>query len=607
MKKISLFSGLMICCSVSFCQKVGIGTTTPQTTLHILSATDSTLLTLESSTALAADKSMGMLFKKGNFYVAGIRSTGTSATAARLGFFTMSPGFGPAEMTERLTIGNTGNVGIGTTTPSALLHVGNYNGNKTTALAISTEGAYSSTTGDRYALLKLRHATDNWGFSLESHDAPTASGLSFKTHNNDSAGVTRMYIDRTSGNVGIGTTSPAALLHVGNYNGNKISTFTISTEGAYSSTTGDRYALLKLRHATDNWGFSLESYDGPATAGLSFKTHSGDSAGVTRMYIDRNSGNVGIGFTNPTSKFAVNGVGYFLNSTETASPAVRAVSTVDNRFAPGVTGTGASIGVLANSNSAAGIGLFGYNNLSNATITFIGGAGVNGFSSAGHGVAGATVKTGSAAIYGTSSTQGAYGGQFIGTGGALALLTVGSVRLTGISEGAGKVLTSDASGNATWQTPAVSGTANNVSFSAHLTNSFIDVASGSTNTLSGLTTDYQLGEGFNSAEGLFIAPADGIYQFTFSISFLVRDNNPFYSTVALKVNGSTVAGGEFNDVTPSFNNPLYKTLNYTKTMNLSVGSNVALTYKIAQEASNAIVIAGGTGNTSSFFSGIKLQ
>jgi hypothetical protein len=65
------------------------------------------------------------------------------------------------------------------------------------------------------------------------------------------------------------------------------------------------------------------------------------------------------------------------------------------------------------------------------------------------------------AVYGTTpSGVGVYGNSTSGIGlyGAStsgnALQTTGKVQLTGISEGAGKVLTSDATGNATWQTAA---------------------------------------------------------------------------------------------------------------------------------------------------------
>jgi len=48
------------------------------------------------------------------------------------------------------------NVGIGTTAPATLLQVGNFEGNKNTALTISTGGAFSTTPpGQRVAQLKL--------------------------------------------------------------------------------------------------------------------------------------------------------------------------------------------------------------------------------------------------------------------------------------------------------------------------------------------------------------------------------------------------------------------------------------------------------------------
>lgn len=407
-------------------QNVGINTTTPETRLHIKGAADTTLLTIESPTTLAADKSVGMLFKNGDFYTAGIRTIGTSASTARIGVYTMAPGFGANEMKESMTI--------------------------------------------------------------------------------------------------------------------------------------------------------------------------------------TNDGNVGIGYIAPLYKLAVNGTGYFYNdgSGQADVAAVKGNSLVNSRFSPGVTGTGVSTGIVGNANTVAGIGILGYNNSGNAALSYVAGAGIQGFSSGGHGIAGSTTKTASAGVYGATGTPGAWGGRFVGSGGALALNTAGPLSFTGIGEGAGKVLTCDANGNATWQTPAGNGNPSTpIAFSAYLSGQ-TGATPGTYHTLSGLVTEYQFGESFNGGEGLFIAPADGLYQFTVRIEFSVTGTNPIYSSVGFRVNGTTAVGGEFFHTTPGTANSWEQSLTYTKTMNLSQGANVQVIYKLTQAGTNSFTLLGDESNFASFFSGIKL-
>jgi len=73
---------------------------------------------------------------------------------------------------------------------------------------------------------------------------------------------------------------------------------------------------------------------------------------------------------------------------------------------------------------------------------------VSGIENTTYGVLGTTGHTG-VGVGGYSANGTALRGRVTGTG--LALHTTGAIRLAGISEGLGKVLTSDASGNATWQ------------------------------------------------------------------------------------------------------------------------------------------------------------
>ncbi len=138
-------------------------------------------------------------------------------------------------------------------------------------------------------------------------------------------------------------------------------------------------------------------------------------------------------------------------------------------------------------------------------------------------------------VYG-NSTAG-YGGYFR-TASGKALFTSGSVQLTGIGEGAGKVLTSDANGIAIWQMPAAA--SSKVGFFASPTANILLNAYGSTTISSYRTPSFNDGNAFNSSTGYFTAPSDGLYHFDVTIVLSSQngdiDNSPYL--VRLNVNGS---------------------------------------------------------------------
>ena len=160
------------------------------------------------------------------------------------------------------------NVGIGTASPSAKLHL---SGSGVTELRIT------STTGNTNSLLSFyESALASWGI-----DAGQANGSFFIKDLYNSA--TRLTISYT-GNVGIGTTSPSHNLHLYGA-GDRI--IKIENTGTYLMYVG----LL-----------SNEGYIGSTNATpLGFYTNN-----VNRIYINT-SGNVGIGTTSPAYKFQVAG------------------------------------------------------------------------------------------------------------------------------------------------------------------------------------------------------------------------------------------------------------------------------------------------------------
>jgi hypothetical protein len=259
---------------------LGIGTSSPGAKLDVVSSSANLgRFTATNGYIDLIDPSVtGRLQVSGNvFYI------GTTASGDMLAFKT-------GANTERMRLDTNGNLGIGTTAPSTLLHVS----------SASTDGGKiliqsgTLTNNNRATLfMSAQNVNGQTGnVSIECiHPNNQQSDMVFRTGATDatSFGTERMRID-TSGNVGIGTTSPGQRFHV---DGGR-STF-------YSQ---DSYAV-----GVGNASGALGGWIGsPALNVMSFS----EPGGVERMRID-SSGRVGIGTTAAKSLLTVG------NNTSTAS------------------------------------------------------------------------------------------------------------------------------------------------------------------------------------------------------------------------------------------------------------------------------------------------
>lgn len=199
--------------------------------------------------------------------------------------------------TAAVTITSASAVGIGTTTPDSALTINSNNTKTTLHLTAMGGGGYLSARGNtsqldvfggyEYDLAAANYkarATAAAGveFNAGTFRAYTNSGL---TSGNTFTPTERLRID-TSGNVGIGTSSPGYLLDV---NGNSALRGTV---------LGNAYGILAVGTAPNNGFYS------PATNRLAFTAN-----GTEAMRIDY-TGNVGIGTASPTYKLHVNGTFY---------------------------------------------------------------------------------------------------------------------------------------------------------------------------------------------------------------------------------------------------------------------------------------------------------
>ena len=208
-----------------------------------------------------------------------------------------------------MRIDSVGNVGIGTTAPTARLTV---LGNGTGKMEAGTTGHGSNYTG--ICLNNSANSTSDYNLLSSPTDKrlyinrPAGLGMHFRENNADQVLIA------SGGNVGIGTTTPANSLHV-------VGTANTSTGHgvivvANASTNATRVTHIGLPNdpepflaalngtmttATFGWGF----FDSNATGNLEIKRRSGSTTWVNALAIDRVNGNVGIGTTSPQSSFHI--------------------------------------------------------------------------------------------------------------------------------------------------------------------------------------------------------------------------------------------------------------------------------------------------------------
>jgi hypothetical protein len=261
---------------------VGIGTTTPD----IFSRGYDRILGLNSSTGVAKIELNGSSSSGIDFGQAGSRVAEINGftTGLEIGTVGSTPIYFTPNGTTRVAIASGGNVGIGETSPTQKLQV---SGN-----------IFASTGNDGGFILEggnaiLRQSGNQMGFNV--------------------SGSERMRIT-DGGNVGIGTTSPNTKLQVNSFYTYGTINDQLTLNGTVSGGTSSNpayYGGITMTGEGYEWGAIRAIQTNPVsswTSRLAFYTMngSGGQPAVERMSID-NSGNVGIGTTNPGAKLAVNG------------------------------------------------------------------------------------------------------------------------------------------------------------------------------------------------------------------------------------------------------------------------------------------------------------
>ena len=301
---------------------VGIGTTIPNWKLDVQGAGADGVVS-----RMYGDTNYGgiITFTRGASYQWGAGIGGSNSTnGIPTSYFGITEGL----TTPRLVIAHTsGNVGIGTTGPARTVHIaapnillGNglgdasgmqYGGN---LLVMSTDtaaqdaggsiglgGNYSGTSPWTFASLKgARESTGGYGY------------LALYTENNGYS-YERMRIN-SSGNIGIGTTTPVTKLDVTNTTASEYSALSVNSDGgrginlySFGSTYAGvgAFSASSIALATNTNATQLALVNTSTTGYLSFFTN-GSAVSRERMRIT-NDGNVGIGTTAPGEKLDVAG------------------------------------------------------------------------------------------------------------------------------------------------------------------------------------------------------------------------------------------------------------------------------------------------------------
>jgi hypothetical protein len=255
--------------------KVGIGTTSPDPFKLAVNGTIGVIGTLGNTL--------------GSYYIdhSGVQSWKIGVTTANTSTLSIGNDVGGAFANKIMNFTNSGNVGIGTTSPTVKLDV----------QASGVAGWFTSTS-DAVPLSVINNGTtvSTVGFKGSTTDNQYvvrcgADGNDFITYTNN----TEKLRITSAGRVGIGTASPETKLHiVSNDNANWTTTVLNTASGGHSVYTGYNNSTTTIRYGVyiTGGGNDIYSYDLQVGSG---------------KLLVRGDGNVGIGTTTPGTKLTVAG------------------------------------------------------------------------------------------------------------------------------------------------------------------------------------------------------------------------------------------------------------------------------------------------------------
>jgi hypothetical protein len=294
--------------------KVGIGTSSPDNTYQGL-----TIYGANPSLRLKTNEGGGWTWTE---YV---NSSGTNNFSIGVNqsvpFFGIKAGAGLDNPNFVMTSG--GNIGIGTITPSTILELST-SSPKITLTPTAYSGNYRTILGTRSGAEGVLQFGNNGPNFIVGGNTGAGGSLHFYVNASSdfvtSANGTLAMVLASSGNAGIGTSSPADKLEIYSSTYNKIKTYFPST---YISgfLFSDYYGGIKYDAGNDRLTL-FANYAGDAE--ITF-----DTVSTERMRIS-SAGNVGINDTAPSTRLSINGANYVEMATFTCTNAAAATIITDN-------------------------------------------------------------------------------------------------------------------------------------------------------------------------------------------------------------------------------------------------------------------------------------
>ena len=279
--------------------EVGIGTTTPEGSLHIQrGASGSSSYGTNTEAIIESSANNGLMFLNPNTNFAQISfgdPESSTSGAIRYTHSSDSMIFNTSDNTA-MTINSSGRVGIGTTSPTSTLSINS--SINSTAEFVSSQNAWvrtETTDATKSATNVLKNPNQQWNISLAAQSGSNSDD-DFQIQNVTTGGIP-FNIDHDTNNIGMGTINPQSKLHIAENGNPPVDGQTaLRLQGTYggglSMIDGAKQGTIHTRDNGDTIAFGIGDNIGAA---------------VSPKMVLRSPGNLGLGTLNPGAKLEVNG------------------------------------------------------------------------------------------------------------------------------------------------------------------------------------------------------------------------------------------------------------------------------------------------------------